>query len=102
MGISRMNRGTFRRWRTTLLNWLLPRRAFKFFLRDWDPLAISIVWPMRWAACVSRVAYDLSSCLHREGGGSRLSLPILTTNPSVLVERCWARARQAQASLRCS
>ena len=34
-----MNRGTFRRWRTTLLNWFLPRRTFKFFLRDWDPLS---------------------------------------------------------------
>jgi LmbE family N-acetylglucosaminyl deacetylase len=39
MGITRMNRGPFRRWRTTLLNWLLPRRTFKFFLRDWDPLS---------------------------------------------------------------
>ena len=38
MGITRMNRGTFRRWRTSLLNWLLPRRAYKFFLRDWEPL----------------------------------------------------------------
>ena len=33
-----MDRGTFRRWRTGLVNWLLPRRAFKFFLRDWEPL----------------------------------------------------------------
>jgi len=33
-----MNQATFRRWKTHLLNWLLPRRAFKFFLRDWEPL----------------------------------------------------------------
>lgn len=26
------------RWQTRLTNWLLPRRAYKFFLRDWEPL----------------------------------------------------------------
>ena len=56
MGTTRMNRGTFRRWRTGLLNWLLPRRAFKFFLRDWDPLCDLDSSPMRWEAFANRAA----------------------------------------------
>ena len=26
------------RWQMRLMNWLLPRRAFRFFVRDWGPL----------------------------------------------------------------
>ena len=33
-----MNRQTFRRWRMRLTNWLLPQRAYKFFIIDWEPL----------------------------------------------------------------
>jgi LmbE family N-acetylglucosaminyl deacetylase len=33
-----MSRNTPPRWQMRMTNWLLPRRAFKFFVRDWAPL----------------------------------------------------------------
>ena len=102
MGITRTDRGNLRRWRTGLVNWLLPRRAFKFFLRDREPLKD-----------LDRVADAMGSLRQsgrlrpvilpgREGDGSRSLLHIQTTNPSVPAEPCSPRARQEQASLCCS
>ena len=33
-----MDRRILQRWRMRLVNWLMPRRAYKFFLNDWAPL----------------------------------------------------------------
>jgi N-acetylglucosamine malate deacetylase 1 len=36
--IAHMQPSNLSRWQMRLMNWLLPRRAYKFFLNDWRPL----------------------------------------------------------------